>query len=213
MHRVNAAPYHGCYWLMDGLAIGPNPICSHPDETRNRRNALRRASVRCVVSLLSRDEFFFSREEDNEAWLENFDHHVFPICDGGTPTKPAMRLVLNVIEERVSRNAVVLVHFWRGRGRARVWSCLLRRAARNCHRPIRATLRRAKEIGDWALCASARNGNPVGIRPRLEERQLKEWWLRRKYGTAPRKSLRTTCYWCGGGGDKRTIATLTAQHK
>ena len=118
LHKVHAAPYPGCYWLMDGLVIGPNPICLHPDQTHNRCNALRRVGIRCVVSLLSREELFWSRAEDNEEWLENFDHHVFPIYDGGAPTKPVMRLILNVIEERVSRNETVLVHCWGGRGRA-----------------------------------------------------------------------------------------------
>ena len=116
--KTQAAPYHGCYWLMDGLLIGPNPICPDPDATQYRFKALRRVGVRCVVSLLSRDELFWSREEDNEEWLESFDHHVFPIYDGGTPTTPAMRLILNVIEQRVSRNEVVLVHCLGGRGRA-----------------------------------------------------------------------------------------------
>jgi protein-tyrosine phosphatase len=118
LNKVHAAPYDGCYWLIDGLLIGPNPICADPGVTQNRFKALRRVGVRCVVSLLSRDELFWSREEDNGEWLENFDHHVFPIYDGGTPTKPAMRLILNVIEQRVSRNQVVLVHCWGGRGRA-----------------------------------------------------------------------------------------------
>lgn len=118
LHKVDAAPYTGCYWLMDGLVIGPNPICADPDSTKNRLKALRRVSVRCVVSLLSREELFWSREENNEEWLENFDHHVFPIFDGGAPTKSVMRLILNVIEERVSRNEAVLVHCWGGRGRA-----------------------------------------------------------------------------------------------
>lgn len=118
LHKVHAAPFRGCYWLMGGLVIGPNPICADLDATQNRFKALRWVSVRCVVSLLSREELFWSRQEDNEEWLENFDHHVFPIYDGGAPTKPVMRLILNVIEERVSRNEVVLVHCWGGRGRS-----------------------------------------------------------------------------------------------
>lgn len=128
LHKVNAAPYRGCYGLLHGLVVGPNPLCADREATEHRFKALHALSVRCVVSLLSRDELFWSCEEENEGWFENFEHHVFPISDGGTPTKPVMRLILNVIEERVSRNEVVLLHCWGGRGRSGlVAACLVAR--------------------------------------------------------------------------------------
>ena len=98
LHKLEEAPYRGCYCLVNGLLIGPTPVWAAFDETQNRINALRQAGVHCVVSLLSRDELFWSHEEDDEEWLESFEHHVFPIRDGGTPTEPAMQLILNVID-------------------------------------------------------------------------------------------------------------------
>ena len=118
LQKVHEAPYDGCYWLMDGLLIGPNPIRFDRDATEKRIKALRLANVQCVVSLLSRGELFSSHENEDEEWLESFKHHVFPIHDGGVPTKRTMRLILNVIEQQVSRNVATLVHCWGGRGRA-----------------------------------------------------------------------------------------------
>lgn len=40
LHKVHAAPCHGCYWLMDVLVIGPNPICADPDATQKWFKAL-----------------------------------------------------------------------------------------------------------------------------------------------------------------------------
>ena len=118
LYKVHAMPYEGCFWLMDGLFIGSNPICLDRAATKTRIEDFRRVDVRCVVSLLSRDELFWSCDNEDEEWLESFEHHVFPICHGKVPTKGTMRLILNVIEQRVSRNVITLVHCWGGRGRA-----------------------------------------------------------------------------------------------
>ena len=118
LEKVHAVPYEGCVWLMDGLLIGPNPFCLDREDTGRRIQGLRRANVQCVVSLLSRDELFLSHEEEDEEWLENFDHHIFPIRDGGVPTKETMRLILNVIDQGLARNTVTFVHCWGGRGRS-----------------------------------------------------------------------------------------------
>ena len=117
LDKIQSVPYEGCYWLMDGLLVGSNPIAFDPNVTAQRTEGLHRAGVRRVVSLLSRDELFAFCEEDDDKWLEEFEHHVFPIRDGGVPTAATMRLILNVIDQSVARNEVVFVHCWGGRGR------------------------------------------------------------------------------------------------
>ncbi len=118
LDKVNSTPFDSCYWLMDGLLVGPNPICQHPDATEQRVARLQRAGARCVVSLLSRAELFWSNEERNELWLETFRHHIFPIRDGGVPTSSMMSLILDVIDEAVGRGHTTFVHSFSGRGRA-----------------------------------------------------------------------------------------------
>ncbi len=118
LDNINLAPFDGCYWLMNELCIGPSPICLHPDATEQRIARFKRAGVRCVVSLLSRAELFWSNEKRNELWLETFHHHIFPIRDGGVPTSSMMALILDVIDEAVGRGHTTFVHCFSGRGRA-----------------------------------------------------------------------------------------------
>ena len=118
LDKVNSTPFDSCYWLMDGLLVGPNPICQHPDATEQRVARLQRAGVRCLVSLLTRAELFWSHEEENELWLEAFHHHIFPIRDGGVPTPATMALILDVIDESIRRDQMMFIHCFSGRGRA-----------------------------------------------------------------------------------------------
>jgi len=121
--KINSVPFDGCYWLMDKLLIGPNPICLHPEATEQRVARLQRASVRCVVSLLSRTELFWSGEEGNELWFETFHHHVFPVRDGGVPSVATMTLILDVIDQSIRRDHTTFVHCFGGRGRVGTAAC------------------------------------------------------------------------------------------
>lgn len=116
LDHVQSVPYEGCYFLTDGLLAGSNPIGRNRDVTAQRIEGLRRAGVRCVVSLLSREELFAFGDDDDEC-LEDFEHHLFPIRDGEVPTVATMRLILNIIDQSVLRKEAVFVHCWGGRGR------------------------------------------------------------------------------------------------
>jgi protein-tyrosine phosphatase len=118
LDKMNSAPFDGCYWLMDRLLIGPNPVCLHLEATEQRVARLRQAGVRCIVSLLNRTELFWSNEDENELWLECFHHHLFPVIDGSTPTRATMSLILDVIDESIRRDQTAFVHCFGGRGRA-----------------------------------------------------------------------------------------------
>lgn len=63
LDKINTVPFDGCYWLMDNLAMGPNPICLHAAATEQRVKRLRLSGISTVVSLLSRAELFWSDEE------------------------------------------------------------------------------------------------------------------------------------------------------
>jgi protein-tyrosine phosphatase len=165
LQEAQGLPYHGCYWPVDDLLIGPNPICPDSNQTQNRFKALRRVGVRCVISLLSREELFCSREEENEEWLDSFDHHVFPILNGGTPTKPMMALILDLMEQRILRNELILVHCWGGRGRAGlVAACFV--------------ARRGIATGQRALNLIARKRFEVGLFTPTPETQIQEEFAR-----------------------------------
>jgi len=118
LDKINSVPFESCYWLMDKLLVGPNPVCFHPEATEQRVARLKRAGVRCVVSLLSRAELFWSNEEENELWLETFHHHLFPVLDGRAPTRATMSLILDVVDESIRRDQTAFVHCFGGRGRA-----------------------------------------------------------------------------------------------
>src|SRR5207237_5121644 len=49
---------------------------------------------------------------------ELFDHHIFPVPDGGVPSKEMMREVLNVIDNALESGHNVFVHCAAGRGRS-----------------------------------------------------------------------------------------------
>jgi protein-tyrosine phosphatase len=125
LDRINSVPFESCYWLMDKLLVGPNPICLHPHATEQRISGLKRAGVRCVVSLLSRTELFWSGEEENELWLESFHHHMFPVVDASVPTRAMMALILDVIDESIKRDHTTFVHCFSARGRSGLVSACL----------------------------------------------------------------------------------------
>ncbi|MEY2502918.1 MAG: hypothetical protein QOI07_3252 [Verrucomicrobiota bacterium] len=120
LDKIKSVPFDSCYWLMDKLLIGPNPVCLHPYDTEQRVKRLRRAGVRTVISLLDRTELFWSNEDQNELWLETFRHHVFPIRDGGVPTPSMMTLILDVIDESISHGQTTFAHCFSGCGRVGV---------------------------------------------------------------------------------------------
>lgn len=120
LDKIESVPVDGSYWLMDNLAMGPNPVALHPADTEQRVRRLRRAGVRTVISLLDRSELFWSNEDQNELWLETFFHHVFPIRDGGVPTPSMTSLILDVIDQSICQTQTTYVHCFSGRGRTGV---------------------------------------------------------------------------------------------
>ena len=116
--KTNTVPFPSCYWLIDGLAVGPNPICLHVADTEQRVKGLRRAGVRTIVSLLDRAELLWSNEEQNKLWFETFRHHIFPIRPAGVPSLGMMTLILDVIDESIASDQTTLVHSFSGRGRS-----------------------------------------------------------------------------------------------
>jgi hypothetical protein len=118
LDKINSVPFDGCYWLIDGLAVGPNPICLYFADTEQRVKRLRRAGVRTIVSLLDRAELLWSDEEQNKLWFEAFRHHIFPIRLGGVPSLGMMTLILDVIDESIASDQTTLVHSFSGLGRS-----------------------------------------------------------------------------------------------
>jgi protein-tyrosine phosphatase len=118
LDKIKSVPFDSCYWLMDKILIGPNPICLHACETEQRVKRLRRAGVRTVISFLDRTELFWSNEDRNELWLETFRHHVFPIRDGGVPTPSMASVILDVIDEAINDKQTTYLHCFGGRGRS-----------------------------------------------------------------------------------------------
>jgi hypothetical protein len=118
LDKINTVPFPSCYWLIDGLAVGPNPICRYVADTEQRVKRLRRAGVCTIVSLLDRAELLWSNEERNEMGLETFRHHIFPIGHGEVPNPGTMTLILDVIDESIASDQTTFVHCFSGRGRS-----------------------------------------------------------------------------------------------
>ena len=118
LEKANSVPYEKCYWLMDDLLIGPNPICRELSQTEQHMARLHQAGIRSVVSLLSEQELYWADSYRTQMWFENFLHHVFPVQDGGVPTPRTMGLILDVVDESLRCNQGAFIHCFGGRGRA-----------------------------------------------------------------------------------------------
>jgi protein-tyrosine phosphatase len=118
LEKAESVPYDGCFWLMDDLLFGPNPISLESAQTEQHVARLRQAGIRSVVSLLSEQELYWSDSDRNHVWFENFIHHVFPVRDGAAPSLRTMGLILDVVDESLRCNQGTFVHCFGGRGRA-----------------------------------------------------------------------------------------------
>ena len=116
---IARVPYPDCYHVRDFLLAGPSFAALSDEVTISRLARLAHAGVGVIVSLCSRGELFHIDEITyNLDLFELFDHHIFPIPDGGVPSKGMMRAVLDVIDDAVKTGHNVFVHCAAGRGRS-----------------------------------------------------------------------------------------------
>ncbi|MEY2579811.1 MAG: hypothetical protein QOI49_2635 [Verrucomicrobiota bacterium] len=115
---IAKVPYEGCYFIRRFLLAGPTFTGLSTEVTTTRIAALAHAGVGVVVSACSRGEMFQVDEITHKLDLyELFDHHVFPILDGGVPSKGIMRTILDTVDASLDKGLIVFVHCVGGRGR------------------------------------------------------------------------------------------------
>lgn len=118
LNLIAKVPYPDCYFVRDSLLAGPSYVALSDEVTTTRIAALAHAGVGVIVSVCSRGELFFMDEVTHRLDLyELFDHHVFPIVDGGAPSKAIMRTILNTIDGSLDKGNIVFTHCVGGVGR------------------------------------------------------------------------------------------------
>jgi hypothetical protein len=117
---VAKVPYEGAYFVTAFLLAGPSFITyGNAAATVSKVTALMNAGVGCIVSVCARGELILLDEVATAIDLnEQFDHHhIFPIKDGGVPSRGMMRTILDTIDEALDKGHKVFVHCVGGRGR------------------------------------------------------------------------------------------------
>lgn len=118
LNLIAKVPYEGCYFVRDFLLAGPSFTALSNEATTTRIAALAHAGVDVVVTACSRGEMFLVDEITHRLDLyELFDHHAFPIVDGGVPSKGIMRTILDTVDTSLDKGLIVFVHCVGGRGR------------------------------------------------------------------------------------------------
>jgi protein-tyrosine phosphatase len=109
-----------CYWVAENLLAGASFSSWSDSETLSNLEDLRAAKVTVIVSLISWSELVMGWSDQD--WLErqierHFKHYVFPVQDGGVPTRAFTQEILDAIDGELSANRRVYVHCRGGRGR------------------------------------------------------------------------------------------------
>ena len=116
---IERVPYPDCYYVRDSLLVGPTFATLSNEVTISRLARLAHAGVGVIISLCSRGELFQIGEVTYDLDLyELFNHHIFPVRDGGVPSKTMMRAVLDVIDNAIKGGENVFIHCAAGKGRS-----------------------------------------------------------------------------------------------
>ena len=120
-HKIDSMPFDGCFELMDQLLAGPSFVCNHWRLTQERILRLAAARVDCIISLVTRAELFWERDQLDRLWFDDlFRHHHFPIADGSVPSHGMAVLILDTIDAAIERGQKIFLRCVGGRGRTGV---------------------------------------------------------------------------------------------
>lgn len=139
-------PLENCYWASaDPLLVGEYPFSKDPDEGLRKLQGLVEFGVGCFVDLTDKDENLNRYSVADEVLqARRPEHHWHPIKPNGTPSAAEMSVVLDTIEDALSRGMMVYLHDRGGLGRsAMVLGCHLTRRGLNGEEAIRAVRRLA----------------------------------------------------------------------
>lgn len=121
-------PFTRSYWVRPGqLLAGFYPGDKDPAEAERKLRGLIRCGVATVINLMEatekdhRGKPFADYAQRMQGWAREEGRSVsclrFPIRDLNVPTVERMRDILDAIDEALTREQVVYVHCWGGRGR------------------------------------------------------------------------------------------------
>lgn len=119
---MSIPPFDRAYWVIPNrLLAGAIPASPHPNEAREKLNALAETPIHAVINLMEAHEV-------NHEGTPFFDYAPvlhergvvvlrFPIRDVSIPTKAEMTVLLDTIDALHAEGKSVYVHCWGGIGR------------------------------------------------------------------------------------------------
>jgi protein-tyrosine phosphatase len=124
LQLAESKPFGGCWKITDRLWAGPSFLAVSPTETEERIRALAAAGIASIVSLINPSDIFLIKQlteavRKSGAFPESrFEHSIFPVQDGEAPSKPQMKIMLDVIDGAHLQGKTAYIHCQGGRGRS-----------------------------------------------------------------------------------------------
>jgi hypothetical protein len=113
-------PFPKCWWVEYHLLAGPTISGGPETETLRNLDALHRAGIGAIVSLIPLEQLSWKPElwpRIEEEIRFRFSLQLFPLRDRTVPRRPMMRAILDAIDEELTRGRKVFLHCLAGRGR------------------------------------------------------------------------------------------------
>ena len=122
-------PFPLCWWVTDHLLAGPAFFAAPVETFMQNMDALERAGIRMIISLVGLDQFYLDPDEaETLAWeiVPRFHWFGFALPDGLAPNEPTMGVILQWINVGLLGGDKVFVHCASGCGRtATIVGCWL----------------------------------------------------------------------------------------